>query len=198
MYLEHEHPMSGMRGHGPVDYAVIDRRNNSQVVGVTEVKREDYKQGMAQNMAQLDVAVQQKKRKRMDEVDEGSGERTPVLFKSYGVVTDSFVWILLECTLDEQEVLTYRRKNIPGLRLDLNQEEADLKADCEIVFSYILALLDLMKGEIVNRSTNGSPASGSVPNKRIATGRVAHEGDAVGGPRTRAAAQETATATHQA
>ncbi|KAF9176270.1 hypothetical protein BGZ51_001154, partial [Haplosporangium sp. Z 767] len=56
MYLEHEHPMSGMRGHGPVDYAVIDRGNNSQVLGVTEVKKEEYTQGMAQNMAQLDVA----------------------------------------------------------------------------------------------------------------------------------------------
>ncbi|KAF8923775.1 hypothetical protein BGZ58_002533 [Dissophora ornata] len=204
MYLSHEHPMSGMRGHGPVDYAVIDRRNNSQVLGVTEAKKEDYKQGMAQNMAQLDVAVQQKKRKRMDEVDEGSGERQPVCFKSYGIVTDSFKWILMECTLDEQDSLTYRRKTIPEtLQLDVDQGDADLKADCEIVFSYILALLDLMKDEVVNRSTYGSPASGPLPNKRFATDRagadrVSHEGDADGDPRTRAAAQETATATHQA
>ncbi|KAF9176054.1 hypothetical protein BGZ51_001870, partial [Haplosporangium sp. Z 767] len=56
MYLAREHPMSGMRGHGPVDYAVIDRIHNSQVLGVTEVKKEDFLKGLAQNMAQLDVA----------------------------------------------------------------------------------------------------------------------------------------------
>ena len=187
MYLAREHPMSGMRGNGPVDYAVIDRIHNSQVLGVTEVKKEDFLKGLAQNMVQLDVAVQQKKRKRMDELDEGSGEKPPVRFKSYGIVTDSFKWSVVECTLDEHDALTYRRKNIPGMNLDLKQEEGDVKKDCEIVFSYILALYDLMKDEIVNRSTHGSPASGSPPNKRFATDcagadRVSQEGD----PRTRA------------
>lgn len=71
--------------------------------------------------------------------------------------------------MDEEDALTYRKKNIPGI-LDLSQKLEDVETDCEKAFSYILALYDLMKDEIVNRSTYGSPASGSVPSKRIATG----------------------------
>ncbi|KAG0265614.1 hypothetical protein BG011_004405 [Mortierella polycephala] len=168
MFLAQQLQMSGMRGHGAVDFAVIDRIHHSQVLSVTEVKKEDFAQGLAQNMAELDVAVQQKKRKRMDEVDEDSGERPPVFrFKSYGIVTDSFKWILVECALDEEDVLTYRTKDIPGI-LDLKQGGEDAKKDCEKVFSYVLALYELMKDEIANRSAYGSPTSDTNPNKRMA------------------------------
>ncbi|KAF8946838.1 hypothetical protein BGZ47_011229, partial [Haplosporangium gracile] len=149
MFLAQQRQMSGMRGHGAVDFAVIDRKHHSQVLSVTGVKKENFAQGLAQNMAELDVAVQQKKRKRMDEMDEDSGERLPVRFKSYGIVTDSFSWILVECALDEEDVLTYRTKDIPGM-LDLKQGEEDVKKDCEKVFSYVLALYELMKDETVN------------------------------------------------
>ncbi|KAF9176599.1 hypothetical protein BGZ50_000268, partial [Haplosporangium sp. Z 11] len=144
MFLAQQRQMSGMRGRGAVDFAVIDRIHLSQVLGVTKVKKEKFAQGLAQNMVELDVAVQQKKRKRMDEVDEDSGERPPVRFKSYGIVTDSFKWIFVECALDEEDVLTYRTKDIPGM-LDLKQGEEDVKKDCEKVFSYVLALYELMK-----------------------------------------------------
>lgn len=170
MFLAQQWPMSGMRGHGAVDFAVVDRILQSQVLGVTEVKKEDYAQGLAQNMAELDVAVQQKKRKRIDEVDEDSGERVPARFKSYGIVTDSFKWTLVECTLDEGDVLSFRVKDIPGM-LDLKQtKKEDVEKDCEKVFSYVLALYQLMKVEIVNRSAYGSPSSDTPPSKRVATG----------------------------
>ncbi|KAG9063233.1 hypothetical protein KI688_004837 [Linnemannia hyalina] len=169
MFLAQQRPMSGMRGHGAVDFAVVDRVHQSQVLGVTEVKKEDYAQGLAQNMAELDVAVQQKKRKRIDEVDEDSGERIPARFKSYGIVTDSFKWTLVECTLDEGDVLSFRVKDIPGV-LDLKQtKKEDVEKDCEKVFSYVLALYQLMKVEIVNRSAYGSPSSDTPPSERIAT-----------------------------
>ncbi|KAK3846355.1 MAG: hypothetical protein J3R72DRAFT_486623 [Linnemannia gamsii] len=169
MFLAQQRPMSGMRGHGAVDFAVVDRVHQSQVLGVTEVKKEDYAQGLAQNMAELDVAVQQKKRKRIDEVDEDSGERIPARFKSYGIVTDSFKWTLVECALDEGDVLSFRVKDIPGV-LDLKQtKQEDVEKDCEKVFSYVLALYQLMKVEIVNRSAYGSPSSDTPPSKRIAT-----------------------------
>ncbi|KAF8930930.1 hypothetical protein BGZ47_000325 [Haplosporangium gracile] len=170
MFLAQQRPMSGMRGHGAVDFAVVDRVLQSQVLGVTEVKKEDYAQGLAQNMAELDVAVQQKKRKRIDEVDEDSGERVPTRFKSYGIVTDSFKWTLVECALDEGDVLSFRVKDIPGM-LDLKQtKKEDVEKDCEKVFSYVLALFQLMKVEIVNRSAYGSPSSDTPPSKRVATG----------------------------
>ncbi|KAF8928766.1 hypothetical protein BGZ47_001448 [Haplosporangium gracile] len=170
MFLAQQRPMSGMRGHGAVDFAVVDRVHQTQVLGVTEVKKENFAQGLAQNMAELDVAVQQKKRKRVDEVDEDSGERIPASFKSYGIVTDSFSWKLVECSLDEGDVLSFRVKDIPGF-LDLKQaEKKDVEKDCRKVFGYVLALYELMKAEIVNRSAYGSPSSDIPPSKRIATG----------------------------
>jgi hypothetical protein len=169
MFLAQQHPMSGMRGHGVVDFAVIDRIHQTQVLGVTEVKKEDFSKGLAQNMVQLDVAVQQKKRKRTEDEDDGSGERPPTRFKSYGIVTDSFNWTLVECTLDEEDALSFRTKNIlPDL--DLRSDEKTLREGCERIFGYVLALYDLMKYEIVNRNAYGSSASSSLnPNKRIST-----------------------------
>lgn len=83
-------------------------------LGVQNLFCLDIPQGLAQNMAELDVAVQQNKRKRIDEVDEDSGERMPARFKSYGIVTDSFKWTLVECVLDEGDVLSFRVKDIRG------------------------------------------------------------------------------------
>jgi len=51
VHLAREHPMSGMSSNGPVDYAVINRIHASQVLGVTEVKKEEFLKGLAQNMA---------------------------------------------------------------------------------------------------------------------------------------------------
>ncbi|KAI1294002.1 hypothetical protein EDD11_008287 [Mortierella claussenii] len=170
MFLAQQWPMSGMRGHGAVDFAVIDRVHQTQVLVVTKVKKENYSQGLAQNMAELDVAVQQEKRKRMDELDEGRGERLSVRFKSYGIATDSFRWTLVECILDERDMLTNRTKDIPGI-LDLNQGLEEVKKDCEKVFRYVLALYELIKDEVVNRSAHGAATSDTPnPSKRISIG----------------------------
>ncbi|KAF9921119.1 hypothetical protein FBU30_008896 [Linnemannia zychae] len=58
----HEHAsqqrkMSGMRSYGPVDFVIIDRNLQTQVLGVTEVKKEDFNKDIAQIMVQPDVAV---------------------------------------------------------------------------------------------------------------------------------------------
>ncbi|KAG0244477.1 hypothetical protein BG011_002973, partial [Mortierella polycephala] len=128
MYLAQQRQMSGMRGHGEVDFAVLDRIHQNQVLGVTEVKKDDHVQGLAQNMVQLDVAVQQKKRKRTEEEDEDSGERPPVRFNSYGIVTDSVKWTLVAGTLDEDDNLEFRTKEIPGT-LGLKEGEECMRKD---------------------------------------------------------------------
>ena len=82
--------LNGQHGHGPV-VAAIDRNLWTQVLGVTEMKNKFHTQGLAQNRVRLDVAVHQKKRKREEEADD-IGERVPIYFKSYGIVTDSLKW----------------------------------------------------------------------------------------------------------
>ncbi|KAF9577366.1 hypothetical protein BGW38_007464 [Lunasporangiospora selenospora] len=110
MVLAQQQRMKGLRGHGSVDFAVLDRFRQTQALGVTEVKKDNLAQGLAQNLVQLDVAVQQKKHKRVEEFGEENGERPPIRAKSYGIVTDSFKWTLVECTLDEKDALAFRYK----------------------------------------------------------------------------------------
>ena len=169
MFLAQQQPMSGRRGHGPVDFAVMDRIHQTQVLGVTEVKKDDHVQGLAQNMVQLDVAVQQKKRKRVEGTDEDGAERPSTRFKSYGIVTDAFKWRFVECTLEEDDTLTYKGKEVME-NLRIKHGVTALEDDCEILFGYVLVLYDLMKDEIVSRSAYGSPTVGSPSNKRVAFG----------------------------
>ncbi|KAF9940713.1 hypothetical protein BGZ65_006352 [Modicella reniformis] len=164
MVLAQQHQMSGQRGHGPVDFAVIDRKFQTQVLGVTEVKKDDHIQGLAQNMVQLDVAVHHKKRKRAEETDEDIDERAPVSFKSFGIVTDSFKWVIVECT-SENDTVTFRTKEALGL-LPLKDGVKALREGCKVLFGYILALYELMKNENMNRSSRTMSRSPSI--KRFA------------------------------
>ncbi|KAF8967213.1 hypothetical protein BGZ46_000221 [Entomortierella lignicola] len=167
MFLAQQQQMSGRRGHGPVDFAVMDRIHQTQVLGVTEVKKDDHVQGLAQNMVQLDVAVQQKKRKRVEETDNDSGERPTTRLKSYGIVTDAFKWTFVECTLEDDETLTYKVKEVME-NFRFKHGEATLKEDSETLFGYVLSLYDHMKDEIVNRSSYNGSRSRSPTSKRIA------------------------------
>ncbi|KAF9939383.1 hypothetical protein BGZ67_009608 [Mortierella alpina] len=83
MFLAQQQQMTGRLGHEPVDFAVLDRIHQIQTLGVTEVKKDDHVQGLAQNMGQLDAAGQQKKRKRAeaDDDDEGETLHTPQVIR---------------------------------------------------------------------------------------------------------------------
>ncbi|RUO95783.1 hypothetical protein BC936DRAFT_143236 [Jimgerdemannia flammicorona] len=77
--------LRGKTGRGPVDFSLESRPTGVQV-GVTEIKKDDLRKGIAQNAVQLETA---RKRKREDEdVD---------LKKSYGIVTDARDWYFLRC-----------------------------------------------------------------------------------------------------
>ncbi|KAI8347077.1 hypothetical protein B0O80DRAFT_466017 [Mortierella sp. GBAus27b] len=165
MLLAKEYPMSGRRGNGPVDFAVMDRPSQSQILGVTEVKKEDRVQGLAQNLAQLDVAASGAKRKR-DSADEGRVRPS----KAYGIVTDTIEWYFVECRIDEFENVKFRgRRVLEALRL--RSGEQALREDCTTIFRNILALFQLMQTEATNRvrgsSNSTAPPS---PNKRFAAG----------------------------
>ncbi|KAF9902768.1 hypothetical protein BX616_001813 [Lobosporangium transversale] len=168
MFLAQQHKICGKRGHGPVDFAILERPHGSQILVITEVKKENYVQGLAQNMVQLDVAVQQKKRKRVEE-----DEEVPACLKSYGIVTDAFKWTLIECTLDTQtergeDIAQYRTLDVPTY-LQLNNE-MDTRKSCETIFKYILALCRLMRGELVNRGSYNNASSVAPSSKRVKSG----------------------------
>ncbi|KAF8948997.1 hypothetical protein BGZ46_005249, partial [Entomortierella lignicola] len=169
MFLVQQQQMSGRLGHEPVDFAVMDRIHQSQVLGVTEVKKDDHLQGLAQNMVQLDVAVNQKKRKREDSGNEGE-ERPSTRIKTYGIVTDSFKWMFVECTLEStgsDKKVEFRTKDIIE-NLGLKNQK-DLGEKAEVLFTNLLALYGLMRNEIVSRTSYGEYSVTSRQNKRVAS-----------------------------
>ncbi|CAB4433372.1 unnamed protein product [Rhizophagus irregularis] len=78
-----EKNVSGMNGHGPVDFALIQIQN-SRIIGITEVKDKDFQQGVAQNAVQCESALSNKKK------------------NVFGIITDSEKWFFLECSLDNE------------------------------------------------------------------------------------------------
>ncbi|KAF9306578.1 hypothetical protein BG003_000990, partial [Podila horticola] len=64
LYLAAQRNLSGRRGNGPLDFSVHPRTTHSYTLGVTEVKKDDFRQGVAQNIVQLESALTTKKRKR--------------------------------------------------------------------------------------------------------------------------------------
>ncbi len=48
MFLAQQQQMSSRRGHGSVNFALLDRIHQTQVLGVTEVKKDDHVQVLAQ------------------------------------------------------------------------------------------------------------------------------------------------------
>ncbi|RGB35644.1 hypothetical protein C1646_667554 [Rhizophagus diaphanus] len=76
-----EKNVSGLNGHGPVDFALIQIQN-SRIIGITEVKDKDFQQGVAQNAVQCESALSNKKK------------------NIFGIITDSEKWFFLECSSD--------------------------------------------------------------------------------------------------
>ncbi|KAF9552474.1 hypothetical protein BGW38_009464, partial [Lunasporangiospora selenospora] len=81
----------------------------------------------------------------MDAKDKGRSTRRP---KSYGIVTDLFKWMFVECTLEEDDTLTYKVKEVME-NFRLKHGERALREDIETLFGHVLSLYDRMKGEAV-------------------------------------------------
>ncbi|KAG0204261.1 hypothetical protein BGX31_003187 [Mortierella sp. GBA43] len=146
LFLESQRNLSGRRGHGPVDFSVHSRQSLDHTLGVTEVKKEDIRQGVAQNIVQLEAALTSKKRKRGRHDIEGQEEPGSKM-KSYGIVTDSKEWYFLECTLDDDDVISYRMSKVP----EAVNYEMDWRADAKVIFQYIIWLFARMRDELPGR-----------------------------------------------
>ncbi|KAF9401267.1 hypothetical protein BGZ76_007575, partial [Entomortierella beljakovae] len=98
MQLRAETEVVGRRGYGPVDFSVHSRRlydAKEFTLGVTEIKHQNFEQGFAQNIIQLESTLTEvRKRKRIDlDIDDGSISAEDGgcqrRLRSYGIVTDS-------------------------------------------------------------------------------------------------------------
>ncbi|KAF8936567.1 hypothetical protein BGZ47_009441 [Haplosporangium gracile] len=107
LYLMSQRQLSGRRGNGPVDFSVHPRKTHDYTLGVTEAKRSDLKQGVAQNIVQLEAALTEKKRKR-EKYDLDGDENPPSKQSAYGIVTDAERWAFVEFTMDEDEAVSIR------------------------------------------------------------------------------------------
>jgi len=100
IYLEKY--ITGAHGHGPVDYA-IDSRLTKKTVGVTEVKDEDFKQGIAQNVVQLESCLTTRKRKasEIEDVESPPG-------RAFGIISDAEKFYFLECRINGDGKTTFK------------------------------------------------------------------------------------------
>ncbi|KAG0350060.1 hypothetical protein BGZ54_004061, partial [Gamsiella multidivaricata] len=112
LYLASQRNLSGRRGNGPVDSSVHSRKTHAYTLGVTEVKKDGFRRGVAQNIVQLESALTEKKRKRGQYEVEGE-EEPPRKIRSYGIVTDVSEWAVIECTIHEAEAVSYRMTKLP-------------------------------------------------------------------------------------
>ena len=70
---------------------------------MTEVKGEDYYKGIAQNAVQLESALSNRKRKASE-----MEEESVFTGKTFGIITDAKEWYFMECSLDDQDKLTFK------------------------------------------------------------------------------------------
>ncbi|KAG0330642.1 hypothetical protein BG000_011618 [Podila horticola] len=160
LYLAAQRNLSGRRGNGPLDYSVHPRKTHSYTLGVTEVKKEDFRQGVAQNIVQLESALTAKKRKRGPSDVDGE-EEPPMVMKSYGIVTDASQWLFLECTMREDETVSYR---MTELERTLNYS-GKWQDDARFVLERLVWLWSRMRDEIPARERYSRKAS-SPPSAR--------------------------------
>ncbi|KAF8926153.1 hypothetical protein BGZ47_002883, partial [Haplosporangium gracile] len=154
--LAPERSLRGRHGHGKVDYAIeANAKDGSKyVLGVTEVKHEEYGKGLAQNLVQLESSLTVRKHKR-DSDDNGDKEReegSSVLLKAYGIVTDATNWFFVECTIDPSQDCGDRPKfRISKLADIVNYNKSTWRAEAKAVLSQIVWLMRKMHSEIPGR-----------------------------------------------
>ncbi|KAF9403401.1 hypothetical protein BGZ94_004624 [Podila epigama] len=154
--LAPERPLRGRHGHGKVDYAIeaVAKDGSRHVLGVTEVKHEDYRKGLAQNLVQLESSLTVRKRKRGcdDNGDDEREEDNSVPMRAYGIVTDASFWFFVECTInpsqDSGDRPTFRISRLNDI---VNYNKSTWRAEAESVLGQIVWLMRKMHSEIPGR-----------------------------------------------
>ena len=123
--------IAGHNGQGNLDYA-IECRSTNRVIGLVEVKRDDFKQGFAQATVQMESSLTCRKRK-VNEIDDSCG-----LDKVWGIVTDAEKWYFMECTQDSEGKPSFKLSE-PVIVV---YKDENLQTKVEKVLGHIVWLLD--------------------------------------------------------
>ncbi|KAF9973334.1 hypothetical protein BGZ73_003446 [Actinomortierella ambigua] len=119
-----------------------------------EVKHEDYRKGLAQNLVQLESSLTLRKRKRGSD-DNGSEEReedSSVPMRSYGIVTDASFWFFVECTIDpSQDCGDCPKFRISKLDDIVSYNKSTWREEAASVLGQIVWLMRKMHSEIPGR-----------------------------------------------
>ncbi|GJJ71771.1 hypothetical protein EMPS_04128 [Entomortierella parvispora] len=158
--LAPERPLRGKNGHRKVDYAIeaLAKDGTRHVLGVTEVKHENYKKGLAQNFVQLESSLTVRKRKHSTDDDDddykdgGQEEDNSGPLRAYGIVTDASYWLFVECTIDPSQDSGERpRFRISRLKDIVNYNKDTWRAEAESVLGQVVWLMRKMHSEIPAR-----------------------------------------------
>jgi hypothetical protein len=123
--------IEGKNGRGNLDYG-IESRTTGRIMGLIEVKKDDFKQGFAQATVQLASSLGRKR--KADEMDDEPG-----FSKVWGIVTDAEKWYFMECTQDAEGKLSFKLTKPP---LFVAYEDAGMKDMVEKVLGHIIWLLE--------------------------------------------------------
>ena len=82
-----QYEISGSHGKGPVDWAI---KIGNIIITITEAKKEDINQGIAQNAIQLQTSIQRNPKKRSYET---AGLHEDVM---YGIVSTAVDWVIIK------------------------------------------------------------------------------------------------------
>ncbi|KAF9344265.1 hypothetical protein BGX26_004589, partial [Mortierella sp. AD094] len=150
-----ERAIRGRHGHGKVDYSIeVSAGGVTHILGVTEVKQEDFKKGVAQNLVQLESSLTIRKRKREEDDDVDEDKSIPL--KAYGIVSDAVHWYFLECSIDQSGDVPASDPNRAKFRISkldeiINYRKDRWREDAGAVLGQIVWLMRKMVSEIPKR-----------------------------------------------
>ncbi|CAG8651614.1 3890_t:CDS:2 [Dentiscutata erythropus] len=130
-----EYNIQGKYGQGPLDFCLYLK---GIIVGVVVVKNENFNQGVAQIVMQLHSSLEKNRKRKRNEMEEIED-----LFvdKAYGIVTDSFVWYFIECTVNEDDKLKVSIHSRFGSIIDWSKELESLESGARRILGHIVWLL---------------------------------------------------------
>jgi hypothetical protein len=148
--------IEGRNGQGNLDYA-IECRSTGRILGVIEVKKEDFMKGFAQASVQMESTLTRKRK-----ADEINNEEDRV----FGIVTDASEWYFMECKVDSEGKPSFKLSE----PVTVVYKDDNLQAKVEKVLGHIVWLLEeAQKSEEVSKNVGQERH----PKKQRSTGNLA-------------------------
>ncbi|CAG8694655.1 16562_t:CDS:2 [Dentiscutata erythropus] len=129
-----EHDVQGKYGRGSLDFCLYLKEI---IVGVVEVKKEDFNQGVAQTAMQLYCSLEKNMKRKRSEME----AENLFIDKAYGIVTDSRLWYFIECVVNEDDKPKFSIDSKQGVIIDWGEKTVPLENGVRVVLGHIVWLL---------------------------------------------------------